>query len=163
MAYQHDTSYLIPASEALPGTSGLPDILWFFSHYKNENCLTLAQNPQFYEGPPAFPTTYGPASKTQPTEDYKGTIYVLTDNERRICLELGEKRRIFDNIWRTDNNALIFKGSYAAFLFLLYLTYFQTSLDISRAKTSLGNLSLPFPSSGLAWNFRSFSSKKLGI
>lgn len=112
-------SFLIPASEALTSTSELPDILWFFSHYKNESRLTLAQNPQFYEGPPAFPTTYGPASNTRPTEEYKDTIYVLTNNERRVFLDLGKDRRVFDNIWRTDNNTLIFKGWCSAFLFFL--------------------------------------------
>lgn len=113
-------SFLIPASEALTSTSELPEILWFFSHYdKNKDRLTLAQNPQFYEGPPTFPTTDGPASETKPTEDYKDTVYVLTNNERRVFLDLGKNRRIFDNIWRTENNTLIFKGLCSAFLFFL--------------------------------------------
>jgi hypothetical protein len=96
--------------EALISTSELPvaDILWNFSHYKDKKRLTLAQNPQFYEG--TFPTTYGPAFITRPTEKYWDTIYVLTNNERRVFLELGKNRRTFDNVWRT-NDILIFKGS----------------------------------------------------
>jgi hypothetical protein len=108
---------LIPVLEALISTSGLPNILWYFSHFEDERRLTLAQNPHFYEGPPTFPTTYGPACRTRPTEGYQGTIYyVLTNNERRVFLELGQNQRTFDNVWRT-NNTLIFKGSCAAFLF----------------------------------------------
>jgi hypothetical protein len=148
-------------SEALICTSGLPDILWYFSLFEDERRLTLAQNPHFYEGPPTFPTTYGPAYRTQPTEEYQDTVYVLTNNERRVFLELGQNRRTFDNVWRT-NDALIFKGSCAAFLFLPRLTIFsQTSLENSRAKPSSDNLSLPFLSSGLAWSIRSFNSKRL--
>ena len=54
--------------------------------------------------------------RTQPTEDYQGTIYVLTNNERRVFLELGKKRRTFDNVWKT-NDTLIFKGSRSAIIF----------------------------------------------
>ena len=102
-------SSLIPALEVLISTPGLQvqDILWNFSHYKDEKRLTLAQNPQFYED--TFPTTYGPAFNTRPTENCRDTIYVLTNNERRVFLELGKNKRTFDNVWRT-NNILIFKG-----------------------------------------------------
>ena len=110
-------------SEALIGTSELPDILWIFSHFapkpkrpndpKDKRYLTLAQNPHFYNGLPVFPTAF---VDTQPTEDYQDTIYVLTNNERRVFLELGERRRTFDNVWKA-NNTLIFKGSYLSIIF----------------------------------------------
>ena len=112
---------LISVSEPLVGTSKLPDILWIFSHYapkkpnapRDERYLTLAQNPHFYDGLPIFPTAF---VETQPTERYQGTIGVLTNNERRVFLELGKKRRIFDNVWKM-NNTLIFKGSCPATVF----------------------------------------------
>jgi len=100
----------IIVEQALMSTSELPvqDILWNFSHYKGEDKrrLTLAQNPQFYEG--IFPTAYEPAFNTRPTENCLDTIYVLTNNERRVFLELGNNKRTYDNVWRT-NNILIFK------------------------------------------------------
>jgi hypothetical protein len=37
--------------------------------------------------------------------NYRGTIYVLINNKRRVFLELGEKRRAFDNVWKTNNNS----------------------------------------------------------
>ena len=109
------------------------DILWVFSHYapvpkkpkdpEAKRYLTLAQNPHFYDGPLEFPTALVDKFQTQPTRDYQGTICVLTNNERRVFLELGERRRTFDNVWKT-NDTLIFKGSCPAFIFLLYLTTF---------------------------------------
>jgi len=106
----------IIVEQALIGTSDLPDILWIFSHFapkkpkdlRDKRYLTLAQNPHFYDGLPIFPTKSVDTFKTQPTEDYQGKIYILTNNERRIFLDLGEKRRVFDNVWKM-NDTLIFK------------------------------------------------------
>jgi hypothetical protein len=108
-------------SEALIGTSELPDILWIFSHFtpkpkkpkdpRDKRYLTLAQNPHFYDDLPIFPTSFVDTFKTRPTEEYQGAIHVLTNNERRVFLDLGKKRRTFDNVWKA-NNILIFKGSY---------------------------------------------------
>ncbi|KAH9984466.1 hypothetical protein BJV77DRAFT_1037504 [Russula vinacea] len=99
----------IIAEQALISTAGPTDILWNFSHFEDERRLTLAQNPHFYEGPTfPGPTTCGPASNTWPAENYEGTIYVLTNNERRVFLELEQNWRAFDNVWRT-NNSLLFK------------------------------------------------------
>jgi len=100
----------------LIGTSKLSDILWIFSHYapkkpedpRDKKYLTLVRNPHFYDGHPIFPTAFVDTFKTQPTEKYQGTIYVLTNNERRVFLDLGEKRRTFDNVWKI-NDILIFK------------------------------------------------------
>ena len=114
-------SYFIPVSEWLDNSStlGLPFILWYFSTRKLEKRLTLAQNPQFYD---VLPTTYGPVYQTSPAnipEDYEDTIYVLTNNGCRVVLEfVGKNWRSFDNVWRTNNNTLILKGSHPAFLLL---------------------------------------------
>ena len=115
-----------PLSEALIGTSVLPDILWIFSHFapkpkkrkepRDKRYLTLAQNPHFYDGLPIFPTASVDTFRTQPTENYRGVIYVLTNNEHRVFLELGEKRRTFDNVWKM-NDTLIFKGSCPVIIF----------------------------------------------
>lgn len=102
--------------QALISTSTLPDILWIFSHFapekpkdpRNKKFLTLAQNPHFYGGLSISSTTLLNTFKTQPTEDYQGTIHVLTNNVRRVFLELGERRRAFDNVWKM-NDTLIFK------------------------------------------------------
>jgi hypothetical protein len=114
---------LISASEPLICTSEskLSDILWFFSHYapkkpkdpKDKRYLTLAKNPHFYDA--KFPTPFPDTFKTEPTEDYQGTMSVLTNNEHRVFLELGKTRRAFDNIWKAGDT-LIFKGSYPAFI-----------------------------------------------
>jgi len=97
------------------GTAVLPEILWNFSHFEDEKCIRLAQNPHFYIDLPKSPTAYGEAFRSQPTEIYKGTIYVLTNNlvpesgdSRRVFFEFGGKTRAFDNFWDA-NNTLIFK------------------------------------------------------
>jgi len=131
--------------QALISTSGLPDILWNFRHFEGEKCLTLAQNPHFYKGPPTFPTTYGPESNTQPTEDYQGTIYVLTNDERRVFLELGQKSGPLTTSGRRT-----------------ILSFSEMSSETLQTKLSSENLSLPLPSSGLAWSIRSLNSKRLG-
>jgi hypothetical protein len=42
-------------------------------------------------------------------EPYPDTMYILTNNERRVYLEFEEMQRTFDHVWRT-NDALSFKG-----------------------------------------------------
>ena len=95
----------------------VPDILWNFSHFDGEKRLTLAQNPHFYKNLPTNPTTYWAEFKIRPTDDYRDTVFVLTNNERRVFLEVGEKLRTFDNVWKTSD-ALILKGLCPVFLFL---------------------------------------------
>ena len=109
---------MISVSGVLLDTSKVPDILWIFSHYAPEprkpevskRYLTLAKNPHFYDGPPKFPTSFMDTHKTPPTNDYQGTIYVLTNNECRVFLDSGDERWTFDNVWKTSNT-VIFKGS----------------------------------------------------
>lgn len=109
---------IYPVSEWLDDALGLPFILWYFSTRKLEKRLTLAQNPQFYD---VIPTTYGPSSQIWPAiipEAYQDIIYVLTNNDRRVVLEFGKNWRSFDNVWRTNDNTLILKGSRSASPFL---------------------------------------------
>ena len=113
-------TYLIPLSEALSRTSNLHEILWNFSHYKEpDKRLTPAQNPHFYRNLPLSPSSYGGRFKSQPTELYEETIYVLTDSPRRVFFEFGEKRRAFANVLAT-NDVLIFKGSCLVFLYFYF-------------------------------------------
>jgi len=97
------------------GLVALAEILWNFSHFEDEKCLRLAQNPHFYRDLPDSPTAYGGTFSMQPTEIYEGTIYVLTNNlvpksgdSRRVFFEFGGQKRAFDNFWDM-NNTLIFK------------------------------------------------------
>jgi hypothetical protein len=46
---------------------------------------------------------------SQPTGSFEGTIFVLTNNSRRIFFDVGKKQRAFDNVWYT-NGTLIFQG-----------------------------------------------------
>jgi hypothetical protein len=112
-------SHLIPAPEALSGSSGDPvlnEILWNFSHYKGAKHLSLAQNPRFYTGLPTSPDGYNAKFSCRPTEKYEGTIYVLTNNSYRIFFEFGGSLRAFDNVWDT-NDLLIFRGECPIFPF----------------------------------------------
>jgi len=84
----------------------LPEIIWNFHHFEGERRLGLAQNPHFYKD---LPTHSGSIFERQPTERYHGTIYVLTNNSRRVFLDIDGKLRAFDNV-SVVNNTLIFKG-----------------------------------------------------
>ena len=106
--------------EWLDGDLGLPFILWNFSTYEGKKRLTLAQNPQFYEGLPTFQTKCGPKSEIWPAEipkNYKNTIYVLTNNEHRVVIEFKKDWRSFDNVWKTKDDTLILKSTCSAFPF----------------------------------------------
>jgi hypothetical protein len=87
----------------------LPEILWNFSHFNDNRRLGLAQNPHFYEALPTSPGAYGGGFRSQPTERYQGTIYVITNTPRRVFLEFDGKLRAFDHV-SVVNNTLIFRG-----------------------------------------------------
>ena len=131
------------------------------------------QNPHFYVDLPKSPTRYGDSFSSQPTEIYKGTIYVLTNNldlkfgdSRRVFFEFGGKPRAFDNFWDT-NNTLIFKGGDRMSLLLPSLTCFQMLLEDSRVKRSSkdqsqSTLNSPSRRSRIVWficSLRQFKSK----
>jgi hypothetical protein len=100
------------APEAISSSSGdsvLNEILWNFSHYKDAERLSLAQNPRFYVGLPTSPDGYHATFNWKPTERYEGTIYVLTNNSHHVFFEFGGSLRAFDNVWNT-NDVLIFRG-----------------------------------------------------
>ncbi len=117
------------------------------------------QNPHFYVDLPKSPTRYGDSFSSQPTEIYKGTIYVLTNNldlkfgdSRRVFFEFGGKPRAFDNFWDT-NKTLIFKGWDLMSLLLPSLICFQMLPEDSRVKRSSRNRSRSKtkPPSGIVW------------
>ena len=118
MIHKYHSLHLKPAAEALNSSTGpsvLPEIIWNFSHFQGEQRITLTQNPYFYGELPTSPAEYVGGFNSQPVERYEGTIDVLTNNSRRVFLEIDENLRAFDNVW-TTNDTLIFKG-WALYLF----------------------------------------------
>jgi len=91
-----------------PGFSELSEILWNFSHFKGKERLTLAQNPHFYTGLPMSHNQYGVRFQGQKTQMYRGKIYVITNNSRRLFLNFSRNPRAFDTVLDT-NNTLIFR------------------------------------------------------
>ncbi len=137
---------LIPSFE-------LADIHWNFILVYGDNDdrgLSVTQNPHFYLG---LPTLVDGVYQGEPVAEliqpHPETIYIYTNNERRIYLEFGEMRRTFDHVWRT-NDALSFKGMYLFSPDQRLPTSLQTSLEGSRAKPLSKGLSLALPSSGFA-------------
>ena len=102
----------------LSKTSGLKEIMWNFSHYRDERRLTLKQNPHFYEVLPTLPDEYVGRFRRDPIETFDiKEVNVLTDNSGlgRVILETAKETRAFGNIW-VPKRAIIFKGS-CLFLF----------------------------------------------
>ena len=98
----------------LSKTSGLKEIMWNFSHYRDGRRLTLKQNPHFYEGLPTLPDEYEGRFRRDPIDTFDLTkINVLTDKlgpAGRVFLETVKETRAFGNVW-VPKHAIIFKGS----------------------------------------------------
>lgn len=148
---------LIPVSEALVSTSEVsdlvPDILWNFSHFDDddEKHLTLAQSPHFYKN--LFnPATCWADFEIQPTEDYRDrdTIFVLTNNERRVFLEVGGKLRTFDNVWKTGD-VLVLKGLCPVFLFPALTDFFSDVIGKVEGENIVGK-TIPARALPLSWS-----------
>ena len=88
------------------------EILWNFSRYTDDRRIPLRQNPHFYFN---IPTSFKADFVKDSAKDFRfkgnDTVYVLVDkpNLGRIHLEAENRRRIFGNVWRS-NDVLIFKG-----------------------------------------------------
>ena len=110
--------------EELGESSGLKEILWNFSRYKEEKRLTLKQNPHFYKVLPTLAEKYGGKFRTDPIETFQHEkISVLTDNAGptgRVFLETTKETRAFGNVW-VPKDAIIFKGSCLPFFPLFAL------------------------------------------
>ena len=113
-------SYVTPAPEALRSGADikdLPEILWNFSHFKDEQRLSLVQNPHFYGELPMSPDAYGGTFKGRCIENrLPDKIFVPINNSRRVYFDFTGNRRVFD-VWKTKK-ALIFKGLNFALLIL---------------------------------------------
>ena len=105
-------SYLTPVPEALhrgADIKDLPEILWNFSHFKDKQRLTLAENPHFYENLPLSPDEYAETFRGRCIENYLPTkIFVPINKSRRVYFNFAGNRRVFD-VWKTKST-LIFKG-----------------------------------------------------
>lgn len=104
-----------PIPEVLSQLSDTKEILWNFSRLKGEKCLTLKDNPHFYEELPTSAEKYNGQFRTSPIDTfYHDKIRVLTDNPHltgRVFLETSKGKRAFGNVW-VPKEAIIFKGSY---------------------------------------------------
>ena len=111
-------SHSIP--EALSSRSGLNEILWNFSRFKDERRLGLKDNPRFYEKLPTSAEKYVGQFRADPVDTVlQETISVLIDNPRltgRVFLETAKVKRVFVNAW-VPMEAIIFKGSYLSVFF----------------------------------------------
>jgi len=99
-------------------TFNLNEILWNFSHFKDEKHLTLKQNPHFYEFLPTSPEEYKSHFRFDPIEILHQKISVLIDDPRltgRVFLETTKEKRVFGNVW-VPKEAIIFKGSCLPFI-----------------------------------------------
>jgi hypothetical protein len=115
-----------PILEVLCQSSGMNEVLWNFSRFKDGKRLTLNDNPHFYKELPTSPENYGDKFLMEPIETCLDTqrISVLTDNlgqAGQVFLKTAKKTRAFGNVW-IPKNAIIFKGSWLYFL-IPFLTF----------------------------------------
>lgn len=96
------------------GASVVPEILWNFSHFENNERLELAQIPHFYDKLPSYSGERG-NFKGMPAENYEGTIYVLTNKSGRVFLNIRRELRAFDRVL-VGRFALIFRGLYLVYI-----------------------------------------------
>jgi hypothetical protein len=120
--------------EVLSKNPSIQEVLWNFSRFKDERqCLTLVDNPHFYEELPTSPEAYGDGVQIDPTEDFQHSnkFYVLTDKAELVYImtdHWGQVSQSFGNFWR-PHNAIIFKGLGIVFVFFpLFLMVCQTSV-----------------------------------
>ena len=131
----------------------LPDVLWMFSHLKDENSrLALNQNPHFYRRLPIFPEAYEGKFRMKPVKIIQHeVISVLVDNPGhagRVYIETAREVRVFGNAWDT-NDTIIFKGSCILYFFPPSLTLCQTSVEVLRVKALLRKPSKVYPTYGV--------------
>jgi hypothetical protein len=113
--------------------SNLQEVLWNFSRYEGDKCLTLNQNPHFYRlsDLPISPEAYVGDFKANPiASDYfqHAEICVLTDRPGLVTLETDQGTQVFGNVW-APTDALIFKGSRIALSSSLF--FHEALLDLS--------------------------------
>jgi hypothetical protein len=100
----------------LSQSSDTGEILWNFSRYKDKSCLTLKDNPHFYEMLPTSAEIYDGQFRTEPVKTFQQErISVLTDNPGlagRVFLETTKEKRVFGNVWAgVPQKTIIFKGA----------------------------------------------------
>ena len=103
---------LTRAAEVLSAQPLTSEILWNFSRYKDDRQIPLRQNPHFYLH---LPDSFGAEFVKDSTKEFlfkrNDKVYVLVDKPDlgRIYLQAENRRRIFGNVWKS-NDVLIFKG-----------------------------------------------------
>ena len=99
--------------EVLNESPSLEEVLWNFSHFKDEKCrLTLRENPHFYAELPTSREAYGDEFRIDPTEDFRhvNEFYVLADKPELVHIMTDRISQSFGNFW-CPRDAVIFKGS----------------------------------------------------
>ena len=129
--------------EVLNESPSLEEVLWNFSHFKDEKCrLTLRENPHFYAELPTSREAYGDEFRIDPTEDFRhvNEFYVLADKPKLVHIMTDRISQSFGNFW-CPKDAVIFKGLRVLFLFFHLLMSFQTPVGGLEEKASSRHLS----------------------
>ena len=103
---------LISVLVVLSNCPTIQEILWHFSHFKDEKIrLTLTDNPHFYAKLPTSPEAYGDSVRIDPIEDFQhgNKFYVLTDKPELVRIMTDQDKQFFGNFW-CPQKAIIFKG-----------------------------------------------------
>ena len=130
-------------SEVLSDNPSLEEVLWNFSHFKDEKRrLTLRENPHFYAELPSSREAYGDELKIDPTEDFRhaNEFYVLADKPELVHIMTDRISQSFGNFW-CPKDAIIFKGLGIFLFFHLFLMSFQTCVGGLEGKASSRHLS----------------------
>jgi hypothetical protein len=94
-------------------TAGIEEVLWNFSPFEDDRRIALQDNPRFYLDLPTSLDAYTDKFKRHPLENLElrpnATVYVLTDQPRRLFLEARQETRIFGNVFMLKD-VMIFKG-----------------------------------------------------
>ena len=107
-----ESPYLIPVLVVLSNRPTVQEILWNFSHFKDEKIrLTLTDNPHFYAKLPTSPEAYGDSIRIDPIEDFQhaNKFYVLADKPELVRIMTDQDNQFFGNFW-CAKKAIILKG-----------------------------------------------------
>ena len=121
---EHRFAYSIPGNltaitVVLHKETNRHEILWYFSHHKGSQRVTLKQNPHFYTELPRSASGYSDTFTADPIlSDHvfwdATEILVLTHERSRVFLET-DRRQVYNNFWVLDE-VIIFQGPHVVLL-----------------------------------------------
>jgi len=119
-------------------TAGIEEVLWNFTQFDDERCITLHDNPHFYSDLPTSFDAYTAQFEALPIDNFtpkpNATVYVVVDQPRRVFLETKHETRIFGNVFKStlaQRDVMIFKSS--SNVLFIHRDAFNISLDIHGA------------------------------